>query len=101
MRINPITRWVGMSVVLAIFASGSALAENFERGQELYENQCGECHNKLVPLNKNHKIKTLSALRERIASWAAHTGSEWGNSELDDVSYYLNKSVYHLTDKKP
>jgi hypothetical protein len=54
----------------------------------------------LVPLNKNHKIKTLSALKERIASWAAHTGSEWGNSELDDVSYYLNKSVYHFTDKK-
>lgn len=100
MRINPITRWVGMSVALAIFASGPAQAENFERGQELYENQCGECHNKLVPLNKNDKIKTLSMLRERIASWAAHTGAEWGDSELDDVSYYLNKSFYHFTDKK-
>ncbi len=100
MRINPITRWVGMSVALAIFASGPAQAENFERGQELYENQCGECHNKLVPLNKNDKIKTLSKLRERIASWAAHTGAEWGDSELDDVSYYLNKSFYHFTDKK-
>jgi mono/diheme cytochrome c family protein len=100
MRINPITRWVGMSVALAIFASGPAQAENFERGQELYGNQCGECHNKLVPLNKNDKIKTLSKLRERIASWAAHTGAEWGDSELDDVSYYLNKSFYHFTDKK-
>lgn len=100
MRINPIARWVGMSVALTIFASGPAQAENFERGQELYENQCGECHNKLVPLNKNDKIKTLSKLRERIASWAAHTGAEWGDSELDDVSYYLNKSFYHFTDKK-
>ncbi len=100
MRINPITRWVGMSVILAIFASGPALAENFERGQELYENQCGECHSTLDTPNKTRKVKTLSALRERIASWAAHTGSEWGNSALDDVSYYLNKSFYHFTDKE-
>ncbi len=100
MRINPIIRWVGVSVVLAIFACGPALAENFERGQELYEDQCGECHNNLNTPNKTRKVKTLSELRERIASWAAHTGSEWGSSELDDVSYFLNKSFYHFTDKE-
>lgn len=100
MRINPITRWVAMSAALAIFASGSVLAENFERGQELFEDQCGGCHNNFVSLNKDSKIKTMSALRERIVSWAAHTGSEWGNSEFDDVSYYLNKSFYHFTDKE-
>jgi mono/diheme cytochrome c family protein len=89
-----------MSVALAIFASGQVLAESFERGQELYENQCGECHNKLTTLNKNNKIKTLSELRERITNWATHTGSEWGDSEIDDVLYYLNMSIYHFTEKK-
>ncbi len=100
MRVNPITLWVGLSVILSIFVSVPALAENFERGQDLYEDQCGECHSNLDTPNKTRKVKTLSALRERIASWAAHTGSEWGNSELDDVSSYLNKSFYHFTEKK-
>jgi hypothetical protein len=100
MRINPITRWVSMSAAVAIFVSGPVLAENFQRGQELFENQCGMCHNNSVFLNKNHKVTTLSALRERIASWATHTGSEWGNSELDDVAYYLNKSFYHFKEKE-
>jgi hypothetical protein len=100
MRVNPITLWVSMRVVLLIFATGPALAENFERGQELYEDQCGECHSNMDTPNKIRKVKTLSALRQRIASWAGHTGSEWGNSELDDVSYYLNKSFYHFTEKE-
>lgn len=100
MRINSITLWVAMSAVLAIFASGPILAENFKRGQKLFEDQCVECHNNFVSLNKNSKIKTLSMLRERIASWIAHTDSEWGKSELEDVSYYLNKSFYHFPDEE-
>ncbi|MGZ4995929.1 MAG: hypothetical protein ACXV79_17400 [Methylobacter sp.] len=99
MRKNPIARWAAIAA-LASFTSGPALAENFERGQELFEDQCGGCHNNFVALNKDSKIKTMSALKERIVSWAAHTGSEWGNSEFDDVLYYLNKSFYHFTDKE-
>jgi len=100
MRTHSITYWVGISVALGFYSSAPVRAENFERGQELYENQCGECHNKFVLPIEKQKIKTLPELREEITSWANYTGSEWGKSELDDVLYYLNRSVYHIKVKK-
>jgi mono/diheme cytochrome c family protein len=73
-----------------------ASAENFQRGHELYGNHCQACHANLVHLSHNRKVKSLSELRKRITSWAAHAGEDWGDSEVDDVLHYLNRTYYHF-----
>ena len=87
-------------VVLALLlGQPAAQAQNFARGQELYNHHCQSCHEDLMHA-RNRKLKTLDALRSRIRDWASHTGNTWSAEDVDDVLYYLNKSFYHF-DQKP
>jgi len=81
---------------LGLALAGPAQAENFARGQELFEHHCRGCHDDLRSAAKAGKAKTVEALRKKIASWAEHGGTQWGDSEVDDVLFYLNESFYHL-----
>lgn len=93
--------FAGSLVVLSLVALWPmpAAAENFQRGHELYGNHCQACHANLVHMSKNRKVKSLSELRKRITSWAAHAGEDWGDSEVDDVLHYLNRTYYHFKDE--
>ena len=89
-------------VTLALASVGfcaQADAQNFARGQELYNQQCQSCHEDLMH-SRNRKLKTLNGLRSRIQDWSSHTGNSWSAEEIEDVLYYLNKSFYHF-DQKP
>lgn len=86
---------------MAMLTPASAMAENFQRGHELYGNHCQACHANLVHLSKNRKVKSLGELRKRVAAWAVHAGEDWGDSEIDDVRYYLNRTFYHFKEEGP
>lgn len=79
--------------------TGLAHAQNFGRGEDLYNQQCQSCHEDLMH-ERNRRLKSLDALRKRIEDWASHTGNSWKREDIDDVLYYLNKSFYHF-DQKP
>lgn len=96
MSVNYSTGLLGACLSMAVLAPAPALAENYQRGHELYGNHCQACHAKMVHLSKKRKVKTLSELRKRVAGWAAHAGDDWGDSEVDDVVHYLNRRYYHL-----
>jgi mono/diheme cytochrome c family protein len=87
------------ALLLGTLISKPALAENFQRGQELYGNHCQACHANLVHLSKNRKVNSLSELRKRVTSWATHAGENWGDSEVDDVLFYLNRTFYHFKEE--
>ena len=89
---------IGSLLFLAASLS-PARAQNFARGQELYNQQCQSCHEDLMHA-RNRKLKTLNGLRSRIQDWSSHSGNSWTAEEIDDVLYYLNKSFYHF-DQKP
>ncbi len=77
----------------------TASAENFARGQDLYENHCQGCHQDLLHRRENRKVKSLEDLRTRVTSWAIHSGGNWGPAEVEDVLYYLDQSFYHFEGK--
>lgn len=93
-------RFLGMWLFLSVLVARPAVAENFQRGQELFEHHCHGCHGDLRMASKEGKVKTLSELRDRIISWSIHSGSDWSDSEVDDVLYYMNKSFYHINSKQ-
>lgn len=74
----------------------SAIAQDYWRGQRLFLAHCDACHDSLTYPGKQQKVKSLAELKGRIESWAIHGGENWGQSEIDDVTYYLNKSHYHF-----
>jgi mono/diheme cytochrome c family protein len=87
------------ALALAGAVSFPAQAQNFARGQELFEHHCHGCHGDLKFAEKEGKVKNLSDLRNKIAGWAQHGGTEWGRSEIDDVLYYMDKSFYHFKER--
>lgn len=88
--------WAALAMLALV---PTANAQNFARGQELYNQQCQSCHEDLMHA-RNRKLKTLDALRGRIQDWASHTGNPWTREDINDVLYYLNKSFYGF-DQKP
>jgi mono/diheme cytochrome c family protein len=100
MRIRSSIRLSAASLAFAGLLPSLALGQNFERGQELFEHHCHGCHGDLRFVGQEGKVKKLADLRGKVASWAEHGGTQWGKSEVDDVTYYMDKSFYHFKSGK-
>ena len=74
-------------------------AAAFDRGQALYENHCQECHESWAHTRKGHQVTTPEGLRKRVAAWSIHSGLDWSEEEIDDVSDYLGKHYYKFMDR--
>lgn len=90
--------WAAALLSGLLSASGSVLAEEFDRGQGLYENHCQFCHESWAHTRTGRKVGNLPELRKRVAAWSIHAGLDWSDAEIDDVTRYLNSEFYHLTD---
>ena len=71
-------------------------AETFDRGEELYDNHCRECHERGVHMRKDRKVTTVEELRKRVAGWSVHSGLDWSREDIDDVTDYLGQTYYQL-----
>jgi mono/diheme cytochrome c family protein len=83
-----------LSVLLLPWAE----AQNFERGEELFEDHCQACHDDMHRPESRH-APSLAELRKRIEAWALHTDARWQQDEVNDVLFYLNRSFYKFPEK--
>jgi len=88
-----------LPAILCIAWAMPVWAENFKRGEELYNDHCDFCHDSSTHPGKIQNVKSLSELKKRIDSWAEHTGQHWNEQDTNDVLYYLNKSYYHFEEQ--
>lgn len=89
---------VGIFTLCSVSTTG--FAQETLRGQELYENQCRTCHESWAHERKGHSVVTSQQeLRRRVAAWATHSGLDWTAAEVDDVTYYLDRTYYHFSIK--
>ncbi|MCG6865359.1 MAG: cytochrome c [Thiogranum sp.] len=93
-----IRRHTVVIVAALLGISGSAAAEQFDRGQALYENHCQACHEDWAHKREQARaVGSLDALRARVSGWSVHSGLDWSAEEIDDVTSYLNRRFYKLT----
>lgn len=85
-----------MSVVPGLLLVASVSAAEFNRGQALYENQCVGCHETWAHSRADRKMKSMEDLRQRVASWSVHSGLDWTDEDIDDVTDYLNRQFYRI-----
>lgn len=74
----------------------STHAETFDRGKELYDNHCKECHEQGAHMRKNRKVATVQELRRRVSGWSMHSGLDWSGEDVEDVTGYLGRTYYQL-----
>lgn len=78
---------------------GAIGAAEFDRGAALYENHCTACHDPQLHKRETHHVTTLADLRARVAAWSIHSGLNWSDEDIDDVTDFLNRRFYRLTNK--
>jgi hypothetical protein len=84
------------AVVIAGGASWPSAAADSDRGMVLYEARCVACHSTSVHNRENRKAKTFADVREWISRWSNFLGSDWGPTEIDDVTRYVNEKFYNF-----
>lgn len=73
-----------------------ASAADRDRGMVLYEARCVACHSTGVHVRENRRAKNFDDVREWVTRWSNFLGSDWGPTEIDDVSRYVNERYYNF-----
>jgi mono/diheme cytochrome c family protein len=99
------SRWLILAGVAAALAgvtvSVVALrAMEFDRGEALYENHCATCHDPQAHLaGEMRHVTTMADLRARVVAWSVHSGLNWSDEDVNDVTDFLNRRFYRFTDQ--
>lgn len=91
------TRTYALTGAALVMLSNSAFADvDSTRGQSLYENHCGTCHDTNVHKRESHIVQSMDELRVWVAAMGAHTGLDWRAEDIGDVAFYLNLRIYRF-----
>jgi len=82
---------------LLMFSASVLLAEEFDRGQALYENHCLSCHEATVHTRATRRATSVAELQKWVATWSFHASLGWSSEEIDDVADFMNRRYYHFT----
>jgi hypothetical protein len=97
------SRWLKLAgvAVAGVTASVVALrAVEFDRGEALYENHCSACHDPRFHVGEDARhVTTMADLRARVAAWSVHSGLNWSDEDVNDVTGFLNRRYYRFTDQ--
>lgn len=76
------------------FINTCALAANAENGKKLYTSKCGGCHDTRVHTRPNRIIHTYEDLVNRVRFCDTNAKTNFSDSDILDVSEYLNNEYY-------
>jgi cytochrome c5 len=67
-----------------------------ERDQMLYENHCTACHSSQAYIRQQRKARSLADIRRWVQRWSTELKLDWGATDVELVSQYLNRNFYHF-----
>lgn len=84
---------LGIVALLGTLASAPA-AYAQSRGKLLYSTHCITCHTTTVHWRDKKLATNLSSLTFQVRRWQDVSGLGWSESDIQDVTRYLNESIY-------
>ena len=79
-----------------VLASTPALAQQTQRGRELYETQCATCHTERLHEREKSKIRSYGDLRAEVIRWSRETRQRFTPEDIEDVVRFLDRTHYRL-----
>ena len=70
-------------------------------GALLYETHCIGCHSKQIHWRERKLATDWASLASQVRRWQANTGLQWTNEEVDQVTRYLNRTIYMFPEDAP
>lgn len=88
------------SIVIATSLGASAQAAgNADNGKTLHDKNCSGCHKSEVYTRPDHKVKSLTALNDRIKFCESANKLAWTDQNIQDVAAYLDREFYKFKAK--
>ncbi len=72
-----------------------------DRGEVLYQAQCGACHNSSVHWRDQRLAKNWELLRSWVRHWERFNELKWDEDDITAVARYLNRLYYHYPEFVP
>jgi mono/diheme cytochrome c family protein len=86
---------VVVAALLGLAMIGPAKAGDVDRGEVLYKARCVGCHDTSVHRREARKALTIEGIKAQVKRWDSFTGGAWGDTEINDVTTYLNDLYYN------
>ena len=85
-------------VLIAGLGASVAIAQDPQRGQQLYENYCLSCHYERIHKRDPSRslVRSLTNLRVEVARRAEQVPAPLSPQDVDDIAEYLNRSHYRF-----
>ena len=84
---------VFVTMFLSLSAHGAVPGDGIE-GKRLHEASCTGCHASSVYTRKDHRVRSLEALKEQVENCTHMAQKEFSEEERQDVVKYLNEQFY-------
>lgn len=85
---------VALAGVLLTAFAGTACAQVQSRGELLYSTHCISCHASQIYWRDKKAANDWASLKFQVRRWQGATGLGWSEDDIDDVTRYLNESIY-------
>jgi hypothetical protein len=79
----------------ALTAGGESSAADVARGQSLYEDRCGGCHEQSVHGRAKRVAGDFEAVRGWVRRWNGTLALRWSDEDIENVTVWLNATYYH------
>jgi cytochrome c1 len=87
-----------MLVAIAMLFAAPAMAQDAQRGKQLYETHCLTCHYERIHHRDRARslVRNYPGLQAEIARRAELTKQPFSIGDLEDIAEYLNRSHYRF-----
>lgn len=92
--IGPRTAAAVACALVATLLGMPAAAQNAERGRQLFELGCRGCHGSSVFSRPGRIARDVAGIRQQVHRWRDNAGLPWTETEIDDVTAFLNRAHY-------
>jgi len=96
-------RYLLVVVFWLMSVAAFAQSPNPTKGQILHDNQCLACHGAMtqgqperIYTRKERRVKDFNGLANQVQRCEQQLGLGWFDSEIQDVTAYLNKTYYQF-----
>lgn len=83
---------------LMLSCSSSLLAQgspSLPAGEALYSTHCNVCHGQQVHWRDKKLATNWEGIKAQVRRWQANLNLSWSETEVDEVTRYLNTLYYH------
>ena len=93
-RCHVIVRALVTFLACSVVTGAPAMAQS--RGELLYATHCAACHTAQMHWRDHRAVSNWTSLTFQVRRWQGAASLAWSDSDILDVSRYLNERIYHF-----